>query len=676
MRTNEGLVVGRTIVNFETLRHHLLRDNSLSAEAVDILMNPADSQDVPRAIDFIQAVSSVGSIPVNPSDCNPTELQEIQVIRVIGEMFTAFLHPFIQPGQNLTEQVSSLSKFAHIAFVLFREFRVNFMPYQLYGDLQTTVKNIIFCIAKQQEMDGSQPFYIFWTGDDRLEVLFGRTRMQGGHNPNFTFKQLLDRLAAAMDLDGIFLRNPELDQGHRRLKVTRTEKADHLNPESWIGNVIANQVDLAAAWLNGRKLALETLQGINIRPDFDALFDHDRTLDMLKPFGDGKYPGVSSEPDRSLEPHGSVPSPVPTEPSTTLVFYSAEQDDTPAIAAEDSPSQTALHVLVTPPTATESSIVVGPDGAEPIDDELPLEEHLDEVQDLPSPSNIENPSAWIEHEGKKIHKSSICRIVLTPDYIRKSHERPFRVRNYTSDLKPRNYNSDNIIDSDAFIVGDLFSTLICCDNTVSLAVLKSIAIEEKGVRVDRVKGQSLPHSAAGIKITGQILDMRMVPNNTALSSSLETNTADPGASVNTAYSWIWNGSFIKLDLDQANPSPVSKAARKTIAVILSSVICEPVNAQVAKVDDRLVFDDCPELNSTGLTWELSDGELVVVCTKLWETVKEANTLGLLPRFRTNSGFPYRDSLRGTPLTISIFLPLIRNNIQKMWHLFARMVHVC
>ncbi|EMD37803.1 hypothetical protein CERSUDRAFT_34804, partial [Gelatoporia subvermispora B] len=207
-------------------------------------------QDVPRAISFLKAISSVPSLP--NKDCSPTELHERRIIGIIGEMVASFMDPFIQPTWNLSQQVVSLSKYAHMALVLFRAYGVSFMPHQLYGDTQTTVKNIMFCIAKQQDLDGTQPFYLFWTGDDRLENLFGRVRMQGAHNPNFTFKQLAEHLAAAIDLDAVFTRHPELDSGHRHLKVTRTEHIDHLNPESWQGCVKADSVNLQSAWASGK----------------------------------------------------------------------------------------------------------------------------------------------------------------------------------------------------------------------------------------------------------------------------------------------------------------------------------------------------------------------------------------------------------------------------------------
>ncbi|KAI0689951.1 hypothetical protein BC835DRAFT_1281911, partial [Cytidiella melzeri] len=213
-------------------------------------MNPSDTQDVPRVVEFIEVINRISGL--STEGCTPIELQELPYIAVVAEMFMSFMVAFISPDWNLPEQVASLSKFVHMAFVLFQQHVVNFMPSQLYGDMQMTVKNIIFCIAKQQELDRSQPFYLFWAGDDQLETLFGRVCMQGAHNPNFSYKNLIDRLAAAMDLDDVFAQQPELDSGFRRLKVSRTEHVDHLNPESWQGNALVSEVDLESAWMRGR----------------------------------------------------------------------------------------------------------------------------------------------------------------------------------------------------------------------------------------------------------------------------------------------------------------------------------------------------------------------------------------------------------------------------------------
>ncbi|RDB24483.1 hypothetical protein Hypma_008516 [Hypsizygus marmoreus] len=663
LRTLQGVTIGRTIINPETLRQHLQRDKTKSDAAIDLLLRPEDSQDVPRAIDFIEAVHAIALIPPDPANpLNPTQLQEVGMISAIGEMFTSFLHPFIRPTWDLTAQVTSLSKYAHMSFALFREFRVNFMPHQLYGDIQTTVKNIIFCIAKQQELDGDQPFYLFFTGDDRLEVSFGVTRMQGGHNPNFTFKQLLDRLAAAFDLYAVFARNPELDPGHRRLKVTRTEHSDHLNPESWPGMVHANSVDLASAWREGCLQALKALRKINITPDFDALFDSDRVLDMLKPFGDGKYPGISKDTDRSLEPISSTQSTVLAESTTSPGDVSDERDLNSNVVVFGDASDSAMNSDDEPiPIPFQCSAAVMDEGVNSLLNDIPdIEESLEQENpedDLPLDASVICPSPWIQHEGKQIHKTSICRLVITPDYIRKSHERPLRVRGFTSgDHKPRNYEADNVIDTEAFIVGDLFSMLIRCDNVVALAILKCIGIEEKGVNVGRVKEQALSHAAGGIKLTGQVLDMRMVRENEPDASLDVASHAESPSSPTSATSpsprWLWNGSFARLDLDQANPSPVSKAARKTIAVKVASTMCESINPRIAAIQGRLGLDDSSELDPHGTTWEMDQGILSILLTQLWDNVRKCHGLMSLPRFRTNATFPYRSISRSSLALIS------------------------
>lgn len=288
-----------SIINVDTIRRHLRRDPDLSELDIQVLTKPTDTQDVPRAVRFLETLGKLSALP--RSSCNPTELEEIDVLSVISEMFLAFLHAFIRVDWSLSEQITSLSKYAHMAFALFHKHGVNVMPHQLYGDTQCTVKNAVICIAKQQALDATQAFYLFWLGDDRLETFFGIIRMLGEHNPNFSLLQLLDRIGAALDIDAVYTRHPELNPGHHRLQVNSAEKADHLNPESWLGDAVAGHVNLEGAWMQGRERALTALHCINHQIDFCSLFDKERKLDMLRPWGDGKYPGVSTAPDRSME---------------------------------------------------------------------------------------------------------------------------------------------------------------------------------------------------------------------------------------------------------------------------------------------------------------------------------------------------------------------------------------
>ncbi|KAH9937097.1 uncharacterized protein B0H18DRAFT_925397 [Fomitopsis serialis] len=347
MRTQDGIVIGDTIVNCHTMTRHLSRIPQLSAVAVDRLMNPSDSQDVPRAIDLLRAISSLSALPLD--DYTPTELQEHRAITIVGEMLSAFVDAFISPEWSLTQQVVSLSKYAHMIFALYRQHQASFMPHQLYGDTQTTVKNVIFCIAKQQLLDGNQRFYLYDTGDDKLEELFGNVRMQGGHNPNFSFKQLVDRLGAAIDIDAVFTAHPELHQGSRRRKVTRTEHADHLNHASWTGDTVVDNVNLRSAWAEGRKAATNSLSKLCIAPGFDVLFrSSSSSIDMLQPIRPGKFPGVSMEQDRSLDSEAPAPANSPATRTTSTGTAPGESESEPD-------SSSSNHVAPGCNTRTSSS---------------------------------------------------------------------------------------------------------------------------------------------------------------------------------------------------------------------------------------------------------------------------------------------------------------------------------
>ncbi|GJE91565.1 hypothetical protein PsYK624_077150 [Phanerochaete sordida] len=527
LRSADGVTVGNTVINYEMLRRHLLRTGNHSEAEVERLLNPADSQDVPRAIEFIEAVEAVNApssdISGDPED--PSRLVEANVLGAVGEMYAAFMDAFICPSWSLSEQLASLSKFAHISFALFREHRAAFMPPQLYSDMQHTVKNVFFCVAKQQALDRSQPFHLFWTGDDRLETLFGRARMQGGHNPNFNLKQLVDRLAAGIDLDAIFARHPEMDAGFRRLKVDRVEHADHLNPESWRGDVIVDHVRLDVAWANGREGAQKLLTRLGICVNFETLFDSEGRLDMLKPFGDGIFPGVAADSmDRSQEPEvGSASPPLASSgtqsadhsPSPSAPFLSA-QDECEDIGSHGfapsgsdsdcSDTEEDKHAPYIPGQFESKSLRCGqlePDASEISDDseddarlDIDLEDVIEEPTEhqLPTSGALGAVTPWIDYEGRKIHKASVCRIVITPDFIRKSHERLLRVRGYTMDFgRPKDYSSDSILDSDMFMNGDLFACLLRCDDRVSVAVMKCTVLEAKSKRVLQVRRSDLRH---------------------------------------------------------------------------------------------------------------------------------------------------------------------------------------
>ncbi|KAJ7575718.1 hypothetical protein C8J56DRAFT_900688 [Mycena floridula] len=300
--------------DFKHLLKHMLVDtftfNSRlpyhTPESVQQLLYPSDAQNVPCAIDLFMSIIDLRNLPCISDD--PSEIDTMDALKLLAEILESLLDPFFNPEHSLQEQVTSLTKYSHLT------------------DSQTMVKNAYFCIATQQLLDGKSSFYLFDLGDDKLEKLFGRIHMLGGHCSGMNYCQAIERLGQATDIDAVFEREPDWDPGFQRLKMTRTAHPDHLNAKAWKGD----------------------------------------------PHGGDKYPGVdNSVPNRSMDQ--SVPS--------------------SAIDSEISPSPAADTTLLD-------------------DDFMLFEDGLEEPEQLLLPAGPGvDLDDFIFHEGKHIHKQTLCRIM-------------------------------------------------------------------------------------------------------------------------------------------------------------------------------------------------------------------------------------------------------------------------
>lgn len=383
---------------------------------------------------------------------------DLDSIRLLALVLKSILAPFITPDMSLTEQMTHLSTFAHLTFTLFRANRLTFMSNQLYGDSQSMVKNAFFCLAKQQKLDPTQPFYLFQVGDDPLERLFGKLRMLGAHNSAMSYAQAIERLGHACDLQSVYLRQPDLDQGQRCINMTRSEGVDHLNMVSWTGNAIAGECHILSVWDDGCNIARDIFAKLRFpwdSYDYAAIFS-DSEIDMLRPFGDGKYPGVESDTDRSIIIPKATPTSAAIPSSSIQTIPSAPSTNTPTSAAIPSSSTGALpsvsaaihpsstQALPSAPSTNNSpsaapsteSIIAPHDEDNDIEDQgdgIPFEDTLDEVPELALPSGRGvDPNDYLNVDGKWVHKQRICRVVINADFEPKSTERLKRVRGHES----------------------------------------------------------------------------------------------------------------------------------------------------------------------------------------------------------------------------------------------------
>ncbi|KAF8868485.1 hypothetical protein BD779DRAFT_1596146 [Infundibulicybe gibba] len=91
-----------------------------------------------------------------------------------------------------------LSAYVHLTAMLHLKHGLAFLTGALYADSHAIVKDIIFTIARLQEIDPKIPYHIIHAGTDRLESIFSDVRTQD-HSRNFDVLQLGQKLSI---LDG------------------------------------------------------------------------------------------------------------------------------------------------------------------------------------------------------------------------------------------------------------------------------------------------------------------------------------------------------------------------------------------------------------------------------------------------------------------------------------------
>ncbi|KAI0729017.1 hypothetical protein C8Q72DRAFT_761808, partial [Fomitopsis betulina] len=222
----------------------------MSDEDAQQLLDPADKQNVPKAVRLVQELLSIKD-QQHANELLPTKAHRRHLLSFFAEILGFFVRPFITISMALSTQICSLATYSHLLAVMWSRHGTAFMTGALYADSQAIVKNIIFTTLQLQLLDEDIPFYIIFEGTDRLETLFGDCRTQD-HSRNFDILQLCQKLIIAAQISLIFEHNPDLDRGHRRLDLKDAKGIDHANPRSWIGDVRVGQVDVVSEWARGR----------------------------------------------------------------------------------------------------------------------------------------------------------------------------------------------------------------------------------------------------------------------------------------------------------------------------------------------------------------------------------------------------------------------------------------
>ncbi|KAJ7046401.1 hypothetical protein C8F04DRAFT_1227534 [Mycena alexandri] len=607
LSSKQGILANGLVINKNMLAHWLERLSGYdwSGESIHALLNPKDPQHVPSTVKLLTLMADLRTL--DSSDFTPAEANTYRALCILGEMFDALLDPFINPTLSLSEQIIQLAKFAHLACALFLKHGSDFMPNQLYGHLQAMVKSAIFKVAHSKVLNPSLKVFLCLLGDDVLEILFGRSRMIGGHSPNMAIDELRRRFGSALRVDQIFARWPHLEKLARRLALGRSRDVDHMSPRNFVADLTAGSCDLPLCWSEGVRLALEFLAQFGYDVDFKKLF-RKKGFDLQRPHG-GKYPGVSKDvADRSsLDDREDVPS---------VVSDVAKNLSTPSVTD-----------------------ILGFDGAATL--------AAEKARADSEPAAFEPHSVWINLDdagnGKKVHKKSVLRTAMdqTFDIDRgKSNDRLLRVRCFSIggdnwDRRSAPKIHDKAADQHMLKLEGLFATLVAVNTTqVALAILHCTVIKTHTTSpptyLDAAPTAEIGLPDTKYEITGQILSL--VP------------FSDPAGQL----CWAWTTKFIGFESAKAKRSTLNSVAlQRHLSICVNGRLVLPLSSPDLMPTQGLLEDvteDIPDLpESVETTWVFSNSKLETIKASLLARASNEDIRLQIPVYgpvKEGGSFPY------------------------------------
>ena len=446
------------------LRLHL-KANGVSVLRLNYLLNPSDRQNVPLCYTLLK---EVWSLPDPATSDTPSFIAARKALQLLGSLFRHIVVPFIQINLSLHEQLSHLSAAAHLATFLYtvNNARNKALQTLTFRDIILLVKNAFFCVAKSKVNIPDGKFWIILLGTDRLESTFGLVRSMVGNDRNVDMLQLGTRLSHAVECLNIFEKYPHWDRGPKRLKLPAIEdgngnvlaKVDHINPDSWKGDVRLASVLPVTSWNSGRQMVEFEHAITGIRAKLEELEKNGH--DMTFPFGTEDI-----EDDKSED----------------------SDDDT---ADEEDDEETAQVNLTESEVSAVLEVPVFGVGEGPI---LDLEDHV-AIESNRLGAEKQNFDPFVEVDGKIISKPrALCELFKAMfSVMAGSTDRLGRIAGLTrcaittpAVTKTGVEFDHELGDSRSAVlsIGDPVATLLKCEGDIFLAIVEinDILIENKSV---------------------------------------------------------------------------------------------------------------------------------------------------------------------------------------------------
>lgn len=476
-----GVTTDGVVLNTAVLERHLA-EHGLTRTQINVLLCPNDKQDVTLMYKLLSAIANLRA-PL-PSDA-PIFSANRRILSLLGSLYVHLLDPYTNTTLSLHQQLTHLSAAAHLLLALYAKYRGAFIPVQLYHDTMAMIKNAFFCVAKTQIDDPEGLFWLILLCSDELEKLFGRVRSITGTDSNCNQLQLTHRLDNGVQCNTILAAHPDWVRGPRRLAFQNvieqgheaTQKSDHINPISWVGDIKVKNVILKSCWIEGRQRAEADLRAADIESPF-ASMEASRNVDIFRPFGDGKMVMVDGP------------------------IADSEQEETEITdAVENIPNKPMT------PISNSDEHSGGPD----LEDLASVEVAAEDNEDI-------RDSAWLlmsKDSKRRHHKASVMKEYSN---IRQSgpesRDRLKRVMGYSRHMHqiPSSISGGGFIfDEDTPVVNieDPGLTLVRCNDRIFLAVITIVGLYQGTNALSSIPADAV--NEPNIRIRVQIMCLRLVP---------------------------------------------------------------------------------------------------------------------------------------------------------------------
>jgi hypothetical protein len=160
---SSGFTIKDQFISSTDVCEQLLLSLHISADEVVNIMDAQDKQNVPKAVKLLWYVGSLAS---NPSPVDDFHRGRYECICFMSQVFSFFMEPFIDVRMNLSQQLESLSTYAHLAVALQLQHGPACLTGALYADTQAIVKNIFFVVARLQLISADLTLHLIHEGTD------------------------------------------------------------------------------------------------------------------------------------------------------------------------------------------------------------------------------------------------------------------------------------------------------------------------------------------------------------------------------------------------------------------------------------------------------------------------------------------------------------------------------